>query len=278
MKLSMDNVPLDLQYRNIALEAQAGESSLQQAVTRLPEFLKATTKKLVDALSHPIDALFPAKNLHWAVNQLVAVPYPQMRSVEVPCVPGIKVDYRLYTERLADDAKLCKRMEEDYLDPLIDYIARKLSHPDGLKSAQPDDTLSHISMKDLNAHNNAISKCIDAKHGKVSKPYGQIVKRNADWPEILAHSQTIHLAFSQVDHDRFKAKVDRANNLLATLIQRLTQDRDAYKVSSAVLGKVVEVSYVVATAVEYYGMTYRRALILDNALDQLIVQVSKKAA
>jgi len=278
MKLSMDNVSLESQYRILTLEARAGNASLQQAVTRLPEFLKATTKKLVEALSHPIDALFPARDLHWAVNQLTAIPYPQMRSVNVPAVPGLRCDYLTYTNQLAADALFSQDVETHYLDPLIDYIARKLAHPDGLKNAQPDDTLSHITLAELTAHNAAIRKCLDLKHDQPSKPYGQLIKRNADWPGILANSQTIHGVFTQSDHDRFKAKVDRTNTLLAMLIQRLTHDHNAYKVSATTLTAVVNASYVSATAVEFYGLTYRRALVLDYALDQLIATVQSKAA
>ena len=273
------NLSLEAQYRTISVEAKAGPASLQQALTRLPGFMKETTKRLVEALSHPIDALFPARNLHWAVEQLVAVPYPQMRSVIVPCIPGIRVDYLTYTDRLADDAKFCSQFEAMYLDPLIDYLARKLNNPDGLRSVQPDDALDHMSLKEFNAHNAAMGKVLDLHNDKAQKPYGQLIRRNADWPEILAHSQTIHAVFTQADHDRFKTKFDRAKNLLDTLIQRLTHGGpDAYKISAPVFTKVVDATYVVAHAVELYGLTYRRALVLDFALDQLIDSVKKKAA
>jgi hypothetical protein len=274
----MLQLSLEAQVNTITLEAASGESSLQQALTRLPMFLKTTTTKLVDALKHPIDSFFPAKNLTWAAEQLSATPYPQMRGVTVPCVPGIKSDYLAYTNQLADDALFCRAMEQNYLDPLIDYLSRKLNNPNGLRSVQPDDSLNHITMDALNHHNQALGKHLDARDDKNTKPYGKVVKNNASWAQIIANCETIHRAFAAADHDRFKSKVDRANELLGTLIQRLTHDKELYRVSGPVLTAVVNAAYVTATAVEYYGLTYRRGLVLDFAIDQLIVQVKKKAA
>jgi hypothetical protein len=273
----MSELSLESQYETLTLEAMAGESSLQQALTRLPEFFKAAKKKVADAFQHPIDALFPAKNLEWAAGQLIATPYPHMRNQQVPCVAGIKTDYLTYTERLADDAKFCRRLEAEYLDPFIAYLSAKLNNPDGLRSVRPDNSLDHITIKDLNVHNTAMSKLVDTHDEKMSKPYGKLIRRNADWPEVIAHSKVIHEAFTEGDHERFKGKIERANTLLASLIQRLTADQDAYKISAPVLKTVVDVAYVIANAVEYYGVTYRRALVLDYALDQLIESVKKTA-
>lgn len=274
----MYTLSLEAHHRTITLEARTGtEASLQQALTRLPEFFKSARKKLVDAFSHPIDALFPAKNLAWAVAQLNEIPYPQMRSVDVPCVPGINVDYLTYTTRLADDARLCKRFEADYFDPFIDFLSRKLNNPDGLRSLAPDASIDHITMAELNVHNAAMGKLL-TKDDKTSKGYSRVIRRNADWAEVMAHSKTIHEVFTQTDHDRFKAKAERANNLLGTLIQRLTHDHELYKISAPVLKTIVDKGYILAVAAEFYGFTYRRALVLDNALDLMIEAVKKKAA
>lgn len=271
----MSELSLESQYETLTLEAMAGDSSLQQALTRLPEFFKAVKKKVADAIEHPIDALFPTKNLEWAASQLIAVPYPHMRTQQVPCVAGIKVDYLTYTERLADDAKLCRRFENEFLDPYVAYLSGKLNNPDGLRSMRPDDSLEHINLKELNVHNTAMNKLLDVHDEKMSKPYGKLIRRNADWPEVIAHSRVIHEAFTQSDHERFKGKFERANVLLGSLIQRLTADQDAYKVSAPVLKAIVDAAYAIATAVEYYGITYRRARALDFALDQLIESVKR---
>lgn len=271
----MYELSLEAYHRTISIEANAGGNSLQQAITRLPLFFKAAKLRLSDALSQPIAAMFPAKNLEWAVGQLSTIPYPIVRTKNFPCVPSMKVDYLTYTEALASDAVLAGNLEKTYLDPFINHLSALVNSPDSLRSMKPDDSLSHINLTDLNKHTATMSRLIDVRQDAPNKHYDKLIRRQADWPEILSRVATVNRAFTQSDHDRFTGKVDRMSALLGTLIQRLSMDQDAYKVSAPVLKTLVDASFVCATAVEFYGMTYRRALVLDQAMTQLIDLVKR---
>lgn len=271
----MYELSLEAYHRTISIEANAGGASLQQAITRLPMFFKAAKARLTDALSHPIVAMFPAKNLEWAASQLATIPYPMLRTKSFPSVPSMKVDYLSYTDALANDAKLAGELEKAYLEPFIAHLSALVNSPDALRSMKPDTSLDHINLNELNKHTVAMGHLIDVRNDAPVKHYDKLIRRQADWPVIVTHVMAINRAFTQSDHDRFTAKVDRLNALLGTLIQRLTADHDAYKVSGPVLKKLVDASFVCASAIEFYGMTYRRALVLDQAMTQFIDQVKR---
>jgi hypothetical protein len=271
----MYELSLEAHYRTISVEANAGEASLQQAITRLPMFFKAAKTRLSEALAYPISAMFPAKNLEWAAHELATIPYQILRTKTFPSVPGVKVDYLAYTEQLAADAKLVDAIEKEYLDPFITYLSGRLNSPDGLRSMKPDTSLNHINLSELNKHAGMMGRLINVKDDAPTKPYDKLIRRQGDWADIVKHSQAINLTFTKSDHDRFTAKADRLNALLGTLIQRLTAEHDAYKVSGPVLKNIIDASYACATAVEFYGLTYRRALVLDQALTQLVDQVKR---
>lgn len=271
----MYELSLEAYHRTISIEAKAGGDSLQQAITRLPMFFKAAKSRLTDALSHPIAAMFPAKNLNWAANQLATIPYMVLRTKNFPAVPSMKADYLSYTEALAKDAFLAGEVEKNYIEPFIAHLSALVNSPDALRSMKPDNSLDQVNLNDLNKHTAAMGRLIDVRQDAPSKHYDKLIRRQADWAPIVTHVTDINRAFTQSDHERFTSKVDRMSTLLGTLIQRLSADNDAYKVSAPVLKKLVDASFVCATAVEFYGLTYRRALVLDQALTQLIDQVKR---
>lgn len=271
----MYELSLEAHYRTISVEANAGEASLQQAITRLPMFFKAAKARLTDALAQPIAAMFPAKNLEWAAHELSKIPYQILRTKDFPAVPGVKADYLSYTEQLAADAKLVEMIEKDYFDPFIVYLSGRLNSPDGLRSMKPDTSLDHINLSELNKHTGMMGRLINVKDDAPAKPYDKLIRRQADWHPIVQHIQAVNLAFTKSDHDRFAAKYDRLNSLLGTLIQRLTAEHDAYKISAPVLKAILDASYTCANSVEFFGLTYRRALVLDQAMTQLIDQVKR---
>jgi hypothetical protein len=265
------NAQLQEQFDTISTEAMAGEPSLQQALTRLPGFFKEIGVKLKGALAEPIDNLFRPKNLAWAASQLAGFNYADLRTVEMPAIPGVKVDYLTYTRVLAMHAQYAGTIEAQFLTPLITYLAKKLSNPEALRSMhEQNPELDHIVMTDLNALNRKMVACLDTKHDDSEKPYGKLIKRNQDWHEVAMHAAAINMAFSQSDHVRFEAQVDRLNTLLGTLLSRASQDPMIYKLSGPTITRISGAAYITATAVEFYGLTYRRALVLDHTVNEIV--------
>lgn len=266
---------LQTQFETLSVEAQAGEGALQQALTRLPAFFKSVSGKLNDAVIHPIQSLFVSKDLAWAVGVLEKTNYADMRVVMMPCIPGVKVDYLTYVAVLDQATQYAKQIEATYLDPMIAYLASKLNNPDSLRSLAPDPAVEQLNLTTLNQLNKSITHVTDPHHAVSQEPYGKLIKRNSDWSAVLKHCESIRQGFSQSDQAAFQRKVARLNDLLATLIQRVTQDHDVYKVSGKSLNVLAEKAYFTATAVEFYGLTYRRAMVMEHHLIELVASVHK---
>lgn len=267
------NLTMQAQSRVIALEAHAGEASLKQAVSRLPAFFKNVTHVLKEAFQHPIDALFHGRDLTWASDELKLRPYASMRKMTFSCVPGMKTDYVAYTAELAKDAMFCASVYTDIVQPLITYMARKLSNPEALHSHAPDTILPPGVLKTLDSLNSGYNKVFDAHHDKDQMVYGKMVRRQQDWDTIIANAKSVHRVFTQEDHAQVMGGVERLKALMETFIQRVSHDPELYKLSGPVVSQVTESAYVAATAVEFYGLTYRRALVLETYLDALVNEV-----
>lgn len=270
MKLS-----LQAQFTTLSVEALAGEASLQKALTRLPAFFKDVGTKLADAVAAPIQALFVPKDVTWAAEVLSKTNYADMRTVSFPCVPGLKGDYLTYITALSKATHYARQIEVLFLDPLITYLAAKISNPEALRSLAPDASLDSITLTMLNQLTRTMAAVTDAHHDAATQPYGKLIKRNSDWAQVAVHAQEIHHAFAQSDQLAFQRKVQRVDELLGALIKRVTQDSTLYKVSGKSLTLLAEKAYYTATAVEFYGLTFRRSLVLDHQLG-LLVDAAKK--
>lgn len=268
---------LEAQYEVISLEASGGADAVRQAITRLPSFFVSLTARLGQALSAPIDAFFPKHNLEWAAAQCLAVPYHVMRARTMPAVPGLKVDYLTYTNALAQNAALSATVEERMLTPVINYLSQALNNPDQFRNMRPDNQLDGISVTKLNQASKAISRMTEVTSNPATALYGTLIRRNADWQQIIENSQNIHLVFTSADHVRLMSTVERLNTLISTLIQRLNGDQDAYKVAGPVLKKIIDLTYNCGIGVEFFGLTYRRTLVYDNAIERFIA-VMKQAS
>lgn len=265
---------LHAQYRTISLETQAGEASLQKALTRLPSFLKAVTDSLVKSVTNPYDVLFRAKDLSWAAERLAEMPYAQLRAEAFPAITDAKVDHLTYLKVLHENILLANEIEAKYIAPLVTFLSKKLGNPDSLRTASPDPLLEHIKLEPIKAATRAISHVLGDK-AEATRPYGQLIKRNADWQEILPLAKAVHDGFGKADHENFTGQFERCNELLGTLIGRLTASENHYAVSAVTLGRITDAAYIVATAVEFYGMTYRRATALDTVWDRTIEATKK---
>ena len=267
------HLSLDKQSKTIALEAMGGESSLKAALTRLPNFLKDVSTRFGKAVATPIDALFHRKDLKWAAEHLQAFDYADVRTRKVPVVPGLNTDYLTYVEELDGAAQVAKGVLERFVVPLTDFIAKRLANPDLLRSHAPDPAIAELnekSLKEIAGWIKDLNSQVDSTPVHSELPYGKAVKRNADWEAIIGHAESIHDAFAKDDQTRFKKAVERLNELLGTLLGRVSHESDAYAVAGPTLTRISEAVYVTATFVEFYGLIYRRAVVLDHSLDELV--------
>lgn len=264
---------LDAQYRTIALEAQGGHDSLQSALSRLPAFFKEVSGKLSQVFQSSIDAFWKPKDLSWAAGVLMHHDYMTLRTIEMPALPTLRSDYLTYTAALADDAKLCATILRQYLDPLASAVAYFLANQDHLAQHHPVDELHHFDLKKFDQHLKATGRLLDPKHAEGLKPYGKLIKRQNDWHEILAHVETIGKVFRESDHAAFAYSVERVNELLNKLLRRVSDEPDTYRLSGPTLDVLTKAAYVTATAVEFYGLTYKRAMNLEVAMQSLVEAV-----
>lgn len=268
---------LEAQYRTISVEAQGNPESVQSALARLPSFFKEVSAKLGDVFKSSIDAFWKPKDLNWAAATLQKHNYMDLRETLMPALPSLRTDYLTYITALDEDAKLASRVLHDYLEPLTKATAIYLGSHDDLGSHHPVETLMHFELKPFDLALKRTGRLLDPVRAEPTQLYGKLIKRQNDWPVILAHFSSLTKIFAQTDHAAFLYSVDRANDLLGKLLQRVSDDPSAYRISGPTLDGLTKAAYVTATAVEFYGLTYKRAMALEEAMERLVETVKNAA-
>ena len=271
--LSGLSLSLDAQYRTISVEAQGNGESLQSALSRLPSFFKDVNGKLSQVFKLSIDAFWNPKDLSWAAGVLQKHNYMDLREKDLPALPSLRTDYQTYTAALADDAALANTVHRQYIEPLTKAIAGYLGDKDGLVQHHPVDTLHHFDLKAFTRHMQRTARLVDPSRAVPLQPYGKLIKRQNDWIPVLKHIDDITKVFAQADHAAFAYSVERVNDLLGKLLRRVTEEPEAYRVSGPTLDVLTKAAYVTATAVEFYGLTYKRAMALEEAMEKLVEAV-----
>ena len=274
MTISVESLGLELsyeaQYQIISLEAMGGADSLRSALTRLPGFFSETSKRLGSLLSAAVGDFWRPKDLNSVAQELAHRPYQELRKKEFPSIPGVKVDYLTYSEALAKDADLCARVSQEVIKPLTSAIALFLSDRDRLASNRPMEEILHISADPYNKQSQATAKLLDPKKHMEVQPYDKLIRRQNDWAFIAKNAGAISQAFDTSDHAAFSFSVERLNDLLSKLMNRVTHQPELYRVSSASLEAISRSAYAAAQAVEFYGLTYKRASAFELAMTRMV--------
>jgi len=264
------SLSLDAQYRTISVEAQGSGESLQSALSRLPSFFKDVNAKLSQAFKNSLDAFWKPKDLAWAAAVLQKHNYMDLRDTPLPALPSLRSDYLTYTAALDEDAKLAGTVLRQYIEPLAKAVAEYLGDKDGLMAHHPVDTLHHYDLKVFSHAMQRTARLLDPVHAEPTQPYGKLIKRQNDWTAVIGHIDHIGHVFAEADHAAFAYSVERVNDLLGKLLRRVTEEPDAYRVSGPTLDVLTKAAYVTATAIEFYGLTYKRAMALEAAMQSLV--------
>lgn len=251
----------NLRYKRdvIALESISGAAALESAVNRLPDFFATVRTAYAEYLSKPLSALLVKRDLAWISDRVTKRSYTDLRPLECFTPPGLKVDYLTYAHALNEGAKAMKKLKTDVLAPYNAWLGTKLGNPQSLTSLT-----TNLGITDYTPHNTeklekAIQACFHTtgRH-EVTAPYGDVVKRNADWNELGKVVDQLDTAFNEVSHQEIIDLVNRTTAQMDRLMQRMAEDPDSYKLSPATLQALAAVSYDIGRELEFYGLLRHR--------------------
>ena len=262
----------------ISLEARAGLTAI--ATGRLPDFFASVKGTFNTYLAQPLKNMFSARGLSWFAREIAKASYPAMRGTEVYIPAGLKTDYLTYGKVLETATESMASLKHDVLQPFQKWLAQKLGNPSSLNSLTADAKIENYKSHATPKLEKSIQDCFNL-HGKqeVVTAYENAVKRNADWAAISAVADKLNAAFSDAAHKEIVDQVNEITGMMDTLMRRIKEDPDTYKLSATSLTLLSNVSLALAQEIEFYGLLrhrmgeYSKAVV--DTMEKLEGQINK---
>lgn len=252
----------------IALEAQCGEISMENAFSKLPEFIAQARSFLGEKIGNPLTMAFAGNRPQDFVRAVSKTTYTDFKMVTVYVPQGMNVPYLTLQKTLQDSAAHCLTIEERALDPLIKWLGERLGNPSALTSVTSS---FKIPSNDVEKLEKAYHDCFIVNGQKQSEiPYQKAISRQGDWNDIVAGVEGFEKQLTSDLHKRLMEKMSRLDDLLATLVRRIQETPEAYKFSSTALADLASTVYATARQLEFYGLTTYRAESYNTAVKDTI--------
>ena len=258
----------------MSLEAVSGDSALGKALARIPAFL-GTVKT---AIQEQFTTLFTNQpnglvvNFRGtATNPLVNRDYSIMRKDPARVPEGLVVDLLTYGHRLEAAAGQFQLVLDQMAIPLMRWINYNLSSPKSLAAVSSSLAVQGYKAVDLNKVREGIDKCFQVRGQlQTSVPYGQALRRNADWLEIGEVFESIKKQMHPGLHKQMVNTLKELEIASDTLHTRVTTDPEKYQFSQTAMMDLVKHLVAVAEAYDFYAQMIYRVQEYDHCLDETL--------
>lgn len=253
----------------ISLEAQSGQ--LSEAVGRLPDFFSGLKTAFTKYLAQPLSSFFSRHDITWFSREVQKVQYVGLREVEVFTPAGLKVDFLTYAQVLTGATKSALTLKQDVLIPFTKWLGAKLGSPTSLNALTGNLAIAGYHPHDTEKLQKQISDCfVSSGKLEVVAPYAAAIKRNGDWAPLSKDVAELLSAFSDAHHKEIVGLVNEATGLMDTLLRRIQEEPDVYKLSPATLQALATIAYQIGCEIEFYGLLRHRVDEFGKALDDSI--------
>lgn len=250
------------------------ETARKQGLTlnpkRVEEFYSKITTKLTGLLPSDKDThlnLFVVKD--W-VKVTKDLPYLTVAENEIYQPRGLKTDLLTYARYLHDEMVHTLTIDERVISPFNLWISGVIEDPAKLKELAK----LNIEYSDVAKRRKELAKYVDVTSEQTTGDYGDIIRRNKDWGEIVTLVNEITELSTKTNLDRIKKKIESMKAHTENLVNVIEASSDVIEFSKASINNLSEETLSIALEIEFHGLMLHQALALNaclaNNLDEII--------
>lgn len=240
----------------ISLEADSGGAAMAQAASRLPAFFTSVREAISKQLNNMGDLLFGKTDLKRFALRMQRVPYASLRNEPAVVPPGLHTDLLTYGRHLTAACASVQDIDKDSLAPYAAWLQSKLGNPSSLASLTNALDIRGYKPLGIKSLQDTLNDCFLPDNVKQPHevPYGQAIRRQNDWSAIADVVSQLEHCCTEKSHRQVVQRLDDIDELVQKLLTRIKEDPEQYKLSSKTLTTLSNVSYSIATEVEFYAL------------------------
>ena len=253
-----------IQRDTVALEFLSGGRLAAMAKSVLPDMVASFRSSLPDFNAN--DKPIPLSSRQREFIRLVEKhSYTNLAPLSVFVPEGLDATYKDYIARLDVSVDHIKHIIDDVLAPFTTYLSQLITNRDQVfNTASMDSLFSKLEEGRKNAHA-SIGECFKQGSTRTEVKYGDAVKRNADWEEVLHNSDHISTEMNRIDRKQLARKVKECSDLLEIVIAKIKRG-ELDNAADAVVQNLSNGTYQVASEVEFFSVTYYRVDALCKSI------------
>lgn len=204
------------------------------------------------------------------VNQ---VPFTEMSQLRAYVPEGMNCTYLEMLDRLLESSEYLKGIYAAVVQPYSLYLARFLSDKDTALSPESKQFEYAKLEESRNARIAEFTKLYKVDSYKTECKVGNVIRRNADWNEVMLKQKAVIANLEAVDRKALKREIDQCTEYLSLIANSLKAEGKQTRPEAA--ARLSLGAYNVAKEMEYFSNTYYRALGLNGAVDKTVENVNK---
>lgn len=207
------------------------------------------------------------------INIVNAVPFTDLMKLSATVPEGMICKYVEILQPLLETSEYLKGIQAHVVQPYSLYLASFLSNENTSLSTDSKrfeyDKLEQARDKRINQ----FTPLYDSDSYKTQTTVGNVISRNADWHFVLGMSQAIVTNLEAVNRKAIKKEIDNCVDYLALIADSIKRNKTKTRAEAA--ERLSLGAYQVAKEMEYFSISYYRALGLNSAIEDTVAHVRK---
>jgi hypothetical protein len=226
----------------------------------------------VKGFAHHPDQIPLSKENKRFINTVNSVAYADLMMLSATVPEGMSCTYLEMLEPLLETSEYLKGIQAHVVQPYSLYLASFLSNENTSLSTETKRFEYKKLEDDRDARLNKFSKLYDADSYNTKTTVGKVISRNADWQPALGMLQKIISNLEAVNRRAVKKEIDTCVDYLALISDSLKRNKT--RTSPEAAERLSLGAYQVAKEMEYFSISYYRALGLSAAIESTMEHIT----
>lgn len=225
----------------------------------------------VKGFARHLDQIPMSKENKLFIGTVNSVAYADLMKLSATVPEGMACTYLQMLTPLLETSEYLKGIQAHVVQPYSLYLASFLSNENTSLSTETKRFEYSKLETNRNARLSEFTKLYDADSYNTKTLVGRVIERNADWQTVLAMLQKTTANLEAVDRKAIKREIDNCVDYLALITDSLKRNKS--RTSPEAAERLSLGAYQVAKEMEYFSISYYRALGLSAAIEDTMSHI-----
>lgn len=185
---------------------------------------------------------------------------------------GLETTYLEYSDRLDVAVDHADRILTEVLGPYTVFLSQLISNKEQKLSTLSMESFYKKLEEGRKNANLALGGCFGKGSTRTEVKYGDVIRRNNDWPTVFHNVEHLSKEMNRVDRKLLTKKVTECDHLLSIIIEKIKRE-EFVDVSPQVVQNIADGAYQIAAELEFFSVTYYKTLAFVEAINRSMQHV-----